>query len=60
MAIFDPEGEGIRAFILAGSSTGGGMKGGFSSFVDLIGIVYRNLRLEFASISRTDLIAVVQ
>ena len=58
IAIFDPVGEGMRAFILGGNSIGGGMNGGEASAVSVgRGMLYRNCLLEFESMSRTDLVA---
>ena len=59
IAILDPDGEGIRAFTFVGISIGGEIKGGslLSFCVAGRGMLYMNCRLEFVSMSLTDLVA---
>ena len=59
-ASLEPDGEGILALILVGSSIGGDIEGGWPSSLVCEGraMLYSNCRLELVSISRTDLIAI--
>lgn len=56
MASLSPDGEGMRALILDGSSVGGGRKVCWLSSVK--GMLYKKDRREFVSISRTERVAV--